>query len=59
MIGGITEILPMSSTVNSILDEVVAESGLGIPDRSDSGVRGRGLCGVAKDVFASRSELLD
>ena len=59
MVGGITEIPPMSSTVNSILDEAVAESGLGAADGPDFGVRGRGLCGVARNVFCSKVEHLD
>ena len=56
MIGGITEIPPMSSTVNSIRDAELSESGLGIADGPDSGARGRGLWGVTKDVFSSRQE---
>ncbi len=56
MVGGVAEIPPMSSTVNSILDEELAESRLGIAERTDSVVFGRGLWGVANNVFCSKAE---
>ena len=43
MFGGVAEIPAMSSAVNSMLDAEAAESRLGIAERPDSGVFGRGL----------------
>ncbi len=43
LVGGITEISPMSSTVKPILEGVAAELELGAVDEPDSVLLGRGL----------------